>query len=627
MSVGNRGYTQETYDADGSQTLAWPSGTVAGDFAVVRCDHMFERGDPAPGPVGSGWTPVGADTYCWAKRLTTADVASGLPVRARLAAIVAFTGAGATGRVSSQPGVSVQAGGAALYFGWTTRHASSLGPATDRQGTIVTYPTDGHLHGVWAKTSASATYLELESPTWRASYRGIEIVPLAGPESPTVTAPAPGAEADHALPITVAWTHNSAQGGTQTKCKVRVREVGSGTWYYVTTSGTITTTETELTQSDTSVTIAASTLTADQAYDLEVYTFEDTWSGASAAQTFTARTAPTVDTITVDATLDDLTPVVDWTATMGVGSQTSWRVRITVTADTSPANAIWDSGIQTGAGTSANVPALVGDDGGTSWVNGAGYKAWVEVQQTGGLWSEVSPQTFTVSWTEPSAPSSVTPANQTTGPLQVTVAGITSGLAVQVQRYDSATSTWVALADDPTPGTTLVLDVPLAPYGIAWTYRARTYDTVDGVKIPSAWTASAAVASTDTAAYFVAVDGLTYLEVTVKEDRTRRLVQGVTVSYGLGGSTPRVDRGPTAGEAGSTTLETWDPDDRDAVVAWLTETDSWWLRWSPELGTTRQHVPATLMALAGGVSWDRLAQLDITPRLVSFDWVEQTEET
>ena len=64
--------------------------------------------------------------------------------------------------------------------------------------------------------------------------------------------------------------------------------------------------------------------------------------------------------------------------------------------------------------------------------------------------------------------------------------------------------------------------------------------------------------------------------------------------------------------------------DRAAVVAWLTGRAVWWMRWNPERHeSTYADVPAARMAMSSAVSWQRLAQVAIQHRHVSFDWVEQ----
>ena len=67
-----------------------------------------------------------------------------------------------------------------------------------------------------------------------------------------------------------------------------------------------------------------------------------------------------------------------------------------------------------------------------------------------------------------------------------------------------------------------------------------------------------------------------------------------------------------------------DAAERAAIVAWLTDSDVWWLRWNPErTGATTTDAGSTRMGLAGEVDTERLDQLAITRRTVSFQWIEQ----
>jgi len=55
MAVSLRGTTQGVYRSSGSGTVAWPSGTVAGDLAVLALLEDKD-GKPDSKPLVDGWT-------------------------------------------------------------------------------------------------------------------------------------------------------------------------------------------------------------------------------------------------------------------------------------------------------------------------------------------------------------------------------------------------------------------------------------------------------------------------------------------------------------------------------------------------------------------------------------------
>ena len=157
---------------------------------------------------------------------------------------------------------------------------------------------------------------------------------------------------------------------------------------------------------------------------------------------------------------------------------------------------------------------------------------------------------------------------------------------------------------------------------VARTYRARSYAVVDGVRLASAWVTSSEMASSDRGAYLVGDDGA-WLAVDLYDDASRTVVQGVSVSYGLGSTTARVDRTVAAGERGSSSIDTETAADRAAVVEWLTTRDQWTIRWFVERDPSGAWtaVADTRMGLASPVGVSRWDQLAITERNVAFDWV------
>ena len=626
MAVALRGYTQGTTQSDGDASIAWPSGTASGDLALLVSQDYSKSGPKT----STGWTRYGEGL--WAKRVTSSDIAANLECWGRTTFLQTFTGAAGVGKVRWSYGITLTVAGAGLFVdGWGPSRVSTITPgATDRLGSQIRLVTDDTPNAVWFKAATTAVYTALSDHDDDCTYVAYELLPTAGPNAPVLVSPAAGVQVDNSVDLPLEWLHQSTSSLSQTGYKARIRTPPtSGTWNYVKSDGTLTTTETAVTSGTQASSIDAGQLTSGSTYEWQVATTEDgsVWSSYSAAQTVYPVAKPTVTSITPTSPAGDLTPTIAWTMTAGSGSQTAWQVRICPSADATPDVPLWDSGVTSGTALSTTAPAT------TAWTSGATLYAWVRVQQTGGLWSAWTKDdaTFTVSWTLPTAPSSVSATNPAGGgPVQVTVSGIDAAAdGLQVQMSVDGGTTWddlVSMADPGGTWTSQVVEAPLAPYGNTQVkFRARIWDTNgDLVDLYSAWTTSSAITPTTTLAFLVDdTDRTAYLTVEVDEDDDRTLVQGVSVTYGLGATRPRVDRSEPAGETGQTTLLTWTQADRDAVVAWLSERDVWWLRWSPERADSTVAVPATRMALAKPVGWSRVQQVDIQPRTVTFAWVEQ----
>lgn len=620
MAVAMRASTQMTTQPEQSASLAWPTGSAVGDLAI-----LVVEGDGHPGPVNrSGWVGVtaGGSTAAWYKRVTSGDLTSPVTCKGKLTGLQVYTGAAGIGKSRATTGVMLSVAGAGvLLFSSAPPPQTSVLPSGDHVGSVV-IEDDSWAHQIFWLARSATGYVSLSGTDDSTLYYAWEVLPSVGPQAPTLVSPLAGAQVDTAAGVPFSWLPNSSS--TQEQCKVRVRpwtSGGTGTWEWVKADGTWTTTDTALTQSAATLTLNAGILTTGTLYEWTVATYDSgVWSGYAPVQQLTPAARPTVTAITVTAPAEDLTPAIAWTRTAGAGSLAAWQCRVCASADATSDAPLWDSGAQAGTATSTAALAT------TAWTNGATLYAWVRVMQSGGLWSDWTKDdaTFTVSWTAPAAPSTVTAANQASGPLRVTVAGIPTAMGLQVERSTDG-STWSSVVTITAPSATHVLDVPKAAYGVATYYRARTYSLVDSVRLYSTWTASSAVASTDTAAYLIDdTDETTWLAIEPSEDSTRQTVQGVSVSFGHGTSRARVDRSEARGEAGQTRLLVLSDAERAALVAWLTVRPVWWLRWSPERNTTATtDATATRMALRGAVSVDRLVQSDIAFRYVSFSWIEQ----
>ncbi|MBK7565030.1 MAG: hypothetical protein IPI21_12510 [Propionivibrio sp.] len=238
----------------------------------------------------------------------------------------------------------------------------------------------------------------------------------------------------------------------------------------------------------------------------------------------------------------------------------------------SPDAPLVDSGVLVGTPGAWTVPAR------SDWTNGGSYKAWVRVAQAGGLWSPWVSGSFTVSWTAPAAPSSVTVAQGS--PPVVTVAGVPGGHGGHRRVVDRCRGDVGILGG--ASGGVGSLAVPLTPYGVPVSFRARSVLASGGVELVSAWTTSDPFTSADEAAYLVsASDPAEYVRVSISSDGGRSVIQSVAVWSPLGGSRVRVDRGVAQGESGTTTLQTETDADTQTLLSWLTG-GPFWLRWNPE---------------------------------------------
>lgn len=616
MAVALRAYTQGTSQGSGSVSIAWPTGTAAGDLAVLVAQDYGTNG-----PTTSGWTAIGRGV--WYKRVTTADIAAPLPVKGRTTFLQTFTGADKIGTWRNSEGLTLTKAGAGLFVdGWGPSRISNITPgSTNRLGNEIRLTTDNTPNAVWFIAASTTGYKALTDHDDDCSYVSYEILPVAGPNAPTLILPAAGSGVDNGSPIVFSWLHNSQSGATQEAAQIRVRIVGAGTWSYVQAAGTITTTVTTLTQSAMTASINAGVLTTGQNYEYQIATQDYGVLGAfSATRTFMPVIPPTVDSITPTSTAGSLTPTIAWTRTANVGSPEAWQVRISASTDTTSDTPIWDSQVTSGNATQTIAPATA------PWVNGQTLYAWVRVMQTGGLWSPWTKDnaTFTVSWTPPTAPSSVTPANVANAPLQVTIAGVTVGYGAYLQMsYDGTTWTDVETNYDHA-GTSVVMDVPLAAYGAAATYRARTSNVISGVTLYSSWTTSSALATTDKGSYFVD-DTNEYIPIDIREEQGPTLVQGITISYGHGATKAFQDQTAPQGLTGALTLYTADIVDEYTLREWLTTKGVWTTRWVPERnpGSGTLFRLNTRMALAKAAAVTHVIQTAHAARTITFEWVEQ----
>lgn len=635
MPVSLRAYTQATYRSSNTGNVNWPIGTVAGDLAILNIAGTTSS--TRKPTTATGWTLAkhtpSTDSY-W-KIVTATDIAAPLAVTGYVPFLTTYSGAGGIGAITDTssgviPGAMMTSGNCGLHV--FARGSSALTPAADKLGTDVTNTAySSRKNNVWFRVPAAAGYFTLSGAFNGSDANGFEIIPVAGPSAPALLSPVGGVSVDAAAALSMSWCHNSSQGVAQESFKLRIREAETGTWYYLLADGTLSLTETAVSTSTNGASVAIGQLVSGKNYEWQLSTSEAAvFSDYSSVALFSAITKPTVDSITVTSPIENLRPLVEATATV-TGLLTAYQVRICLSSEPTADNPLYDSNVIAGSSVSHTVPVQ------TWWSNGQDLYAWVRVAQSGGLWSSWTKDNviFEVTWTPPSAPTGLTAANQTDGPLVATISGITAGMeAVQLEMSRDTGTTWTPVGTFASPGTSQAVDMVLAEYGVPVRFRARVRNTVDEVDFWSAWkTMTTDVSSTDRNTYFVSQDGSEYLRIDIHSESPHILTQGVYVNYGLADADgvvyPRVDRGPKAGIASAMQLHTSTDSALASLVTWITTRGAWVCRWGPErAGTPGQLTqfasrPSTTMTFAKEVSWDKPGKVAISDRIVSFTWVEQ----
>lgn len=611
-----RGYTQATYMSSGSGTVAWPSGTVAGDTAWLGMAGTLSSTPKRQPTDTTGWqlakkTP---STQSWVKVLSAADLAQPLAVQGCIAFLVTLPGQWRLGQVTEKTGANMSsAAGQLIVFG---RGKSALTPATGKLGTDVQNAAySNRYNNVWSLAATATGFLQLATGFNGTDSDGFEMIPPAAPSAPVLSAPASGAQVNPAIANTFSWLHQSLAGRSQGSYKLRLREVGAGSWSYL-VSGTLTGTETAVAGSAQQATLNASALTSAHNYEWSVATTEDgvNWSPWAASQPFSAVAAPVVTAVTVSAPAGDVTPDVSYTKAVGSGVQTAYQVAVTPSASTDPTvGTIYDSGVVSGTDNPVTIPDL------RQWTNGQDLKFWVRIWQTGGLASQWVSGTGTVSWTPPSAPTAVVATDGR--PLSVAISGLTVGMLTQLQSSEDGGLTWVDQLTLTPASTTVTVDQPLAAYGVSTVWRVRRADTTGRW---SSWTVSAAAASSDRCSYWVGDDGQ-WINVRVREDDPGQLVQDAATYYPLSDGYARIDYSAEHGWAGQMVLRVPTAAEVEAIIAFLRTHAVWTMRWVPDRGLDGSMVsrPVTRMARSSLISLDRLTQAAIQNRLMPLSWVEQ----
>lgn len=607
MAVALRGFTQGARISGGAATLSWPAGTVAGDLALIHIGGASRAPDLASTD-GGGWTPCGHKS--WFRVLTSADVAVGGPaVTGSHAKLQTFSGAGGVGRTSSQNGLTTTVAGGGVWFDGA-RQSGTVAPSTYRLGTEFT-DENGWTQGAYFIAAASAGWVAVPSASSGAEWYSYEILPLSAPAAPVLVAPLAGATLDGAKPATFSWQHQAQQ--PQVGFRLQMMRTSDSYTVWATAAGTWSTSDAVVASSQQSITMAIPP-PVDQ-WRVQTQSAQG-WSSWSPWRSMAVRSAPGFATppgetnpLVISAPFGDLSPEVSWSS---VSDVVAHRVRVTAAAATSPDHPLYDSGV---------IPNDVSPDvipSSTPWTNGASMRAWVDIWDQYGLSSQAS-RTFTVSWTPPAAPTLTVAVGD---PPVATVTGLTPGSPVQVEQ--KINGVWSVLATLTATTTSKALPSPLAMTGTVVEFRARQAGVVDGVALWSDWTPVQQVVTVPGGCVLVDdTDRTVYLRVKVREDANRGVVQGVSVTYGLGATRARVDRTVPAGERGTLLIGTNTLAELEALKAWLDARPVWWFLLCPSGGEPHRAIRA---ARVNASEWERFAQ---TSAVAMFDvpvsWVEQAE--
>lgn len=614
MTVALVGYTQGAFSATGHHTVSWPSGTAANHLGVVFCGTGKDGTPVAALPAGWQCRATTSDgVSVWFKSLTAADIAVPLEITARVQALQVFSGSSSISAVTRSESSFVEAGEVLLMCGWKSTNdtltMSAKIHADDIVNELYLYKDITRKMNTWSYAATATGTATID--TNASAFLTVRVLKRSAPFQPTLLAPEDGAFFDNQTPIALQWRHNSASGAPQSMIDLLLSYNGGSTF----TSPLY---ALPYTESSYVWTPPVGTDGVDWWWAIR------TWAGAagdsyvspaSAWRKVSTRTKPSVAAASV--TGSGLAHTVSWTPTITNGAQTWWRVRITPAAATTPDVPLYDSGVTAGTDTSMAIPPIYG------WTNGGSYTAWVEFGQTGGQQSDpVETSPFTVSWTLPDPPANATVQAAVPGsqPTRVTVNGMIVGRKARLTfTANGTTYTFSKTADT----TSVTFDVPLAPYNTPTTYTAEQSGTVSGLEVWSNPVTVAAVA-TDKSSYLVAVDGLSWRRVRIFKASEPEDTEGVTVSYGLGSSTPTVMRTPSQGLRGTDVLVVETQAEKTDLKAWLAANPTFVFRRPPERSRASYvDVPAIRVARADVWSEARPVNSQLQLRTVPLSWVQQ----
>ena len=184
-----------------------------------------------------------------------------------------------------------------------------------------------------------------------------------------------------------AWTFNDPDiGDTQSKFKLRVREVGTATWYYATAAGSLSATEGWVATANEYWDMSACQLTNETDYEWQVMTADAAGAESpySAQATFSTSSAPMTTITSPAADYDTVTTsrvTVQWSYSHAGGlSQAAYRVRLYASAGGVKGVELWDSGEVTSVSARAKTVEY-------DLTNLTQYQVEVLVKSSAGVWS------------------------------------------------------------------------------------------------------------------------------------------------------------------------------------------------------------------------------------------------
>lgn len=345
--------------------------------------------------------------------------------------------------------------------------------------------------GDFPQSVAGATPTEIAASTGPSASAAAFTVALSGaftaPAAPSLSAPPNTSYADAAGAITFTATYNSTDGASQSAYAMEIMVSGASAFSYwnASTSALQSTivwnANSAAVGTQWSVTLPAALLADGNTY---LWSMASQEAGASLqgpfapAFSFVAQAGPvvtvTAPTGTVTATDQ---PTATWTETLASGGvQTAYQIIVeSGTYGTVPGagTAVWASGVVSSSALSAPIAAVLAN---------ASYRVFVQITQTGPQLSPWAYNTFTVTYTPPTAPtvSAVSAVDPTTGMpfIQITVTAAQTSVYALVGRSDGI---FVAGASPTNPAffqggsLTLVAGDYEATAGIEYTYTAWTY--------------------------------------------------------------------------------------------------------------------------------------------------------
>ena len=630
MTIALRGHSEITYTADGGIAVAWPSGTQAGDTAVMFTATSGGRKPATNAP--AGWKLLrsnSAGEAIYGRLITTpADLAQSINMNAVICGLAVLSGVKAFGKTSASGGVSLPAAsGAMLTFGRKNESSPALNQPTGRifdtdaiNPKYSSYKVKKKTHwrkrryNAWLRVPGVSGYVSVSS-----NADAMMSVELTADVLPAVDAaamtPTPLTPADDSTgpvgEVDFLWSNPTAYAEALWSLhQVQLRVAGATRWGSV-AGGTWTSTNADRTESESSATGSqtTSTLTTLPAgsYEWRVRSqfASSIWSEWSAISSFTVVAPPAVGAVTVASSL---TPVASWT--VASGSQSYARVVIR----DSLGEEVYNSGLIATALTSWTVPMQ-------EWVNGGSYVAAVSIMSADGMQSsEVASAAFTVSWVPPTPPTALTLSDGR--PPQAVISGLADAALLKLEW--STTAGVIATGIWPVTAGVMSMKLPLLPYRVETVVSASRSDA-DGLLWSEAITAS--VTSNDTRAYLVDDEMVDWIEVTTSEDAGLTEAEAVSVSYPLGASEALVLRSDRAGDAGTVTLLARSRAEKQQIRQWLKDRGTFWMRWTPEknlmLGGILEDAPPTRMAAVSTWSEARVKQSAIQHRTIPISWVER----